>query len=299
MVNEENIKLLKEVIQGDRKKVAVFVGAGVSDPLGIKTWYKLLSEMANEFNCEIDIAECISQKGYPGTASEIYNHISNHADYLRFLHNQFEPTKCNFTSLHLKVIDVFHTIFTTNFDSAFEKAFDDRRVEFNTQKFPNFDPFTLFERPTIIYLHGNNDENKYIFRKEEYDVYYPSISGNNNGSYELENFLKAILSKISLVFIGFSFNDTYFKNFLKKARKEELLKENKLHRSIFQVNHPRRSVNHFVIMPNNKPANIDEIENIGLKVILYEKERYVEIENIIDKLIPTTMGRIEEVEHAK
>lgn len=136
MENEENIKLLKEIIQGERKKVAVFVGAGVSDPLGIKTWKKLLLEMANEFNCEIDIEECISKKGYPGTASEIYNHISNHEDYLRFLHIQFEPTKCNFTSLHLKIIDFFHTIFTTNFDSAFEKAFYDRERYFNTQSSP-------------------------------------------------------------------------------------------------------------------------------------------------------------------
>ena len=299
MENEENIKLLKEIIQGERKKVAVFVGAGVSDPLGIKTWKKLLLEMANEFNCEIDIEECISKKGYPGTASEIYNHIGNHEDYLRFLHIQFEPTKCNFTSLHLKIIDFFHTIFTTNFDSAFEKAFYDKKRDFNTQKFPNFDPFTLFERPTIVYLHGNNDENKYIFRKEEYEVYYPSVSGNNNGSYELENFLKDVLSKISLVFIGFSFNDTYFKKFLKKALKEELLKEKKIHKRIFQVNHPRKSVNHFVIMSNDEPANIDEIKKIGLRVILYEKEKYVEIEYVIDKLTPTTMGSIEEVEHAK
>lgn len=298
--NEENIQLLKEIIQSDRKKVAVFVGAGPSVPLGIKDWKKLLVEMGKKLDSKMSekrVEELIIKYGYPGAASEIYHKINSHKDYLQFLHDQFEPKNCNFTSLHLKIVDRFQTILTTNFDSSFEKAFNDREKRFNRQRFPNFNPFTLFDERTVVYLHGNNDENKYIFRKEEYDVYYPSISRINAGSYELENFLKDTLSKISLVFIGFSFNDTYFTSFLKMVLKEES-KENIIHEKVFRKEHPRKSVDHFVIIPNDNSSDIEEIKNIGLKVILYEKGKHVQIENIIDKLMPTIVGENIEKEAA-
>ena len=47
------------------------------------------------------------------------------------------------------------------------------------QKLPNFNVLTLFKEKTIVYLHGNNDDKHYIFREEEYDSYYPSVSGKS------------------------------------------------------------------------------------------------------------------------
>ena len=290
--HEDNVVLLKEVIQNSQK-FAVFVGSGASSPLGIKTWKKLLMDFVDRFGIEIDIEKSIYDKGYPQTASEIYNLIGNHDDYINFLNDQFEPTSCSYTSLHETILDNFTTIFTTNFDVAFENAFNYKQTGFNTQKFPNFDPFSLFETPTIVYLHGNNKERKYVFRKEEYEIYYPSISGTDNGSFELENFLKNVFTRISLVFIGFSFDDGYFTKFFKKTLKEEALKEMKIHQDIFNVPNPKRTVPHFAIMgyeqsfdEENKHSLIG-IKDIGLRLILYKKGRYVEIEDLIKTIMPT------------
>lgn len=299
--NEKNIQLLKNIIQSGNK-VAIFAGAGASVPLGIKTWKDLLSELAKRFSVNINIEECIINKGYPGTASEIYKRINNHDDYLNFLSEQFEPQTCEYTSLHIKIIKNFQAIFTTNYDNAFERAFIDiekvKGEDFKRQNFPNFDPFTLFDKPTIVYLHGNNDERIYIFRKEEYDIYYPSISGNNGGSHELEDFLRGIFKKINLIFIGFSFDDSYFIGFLTKVLKEMEI-ESKIHEDIFERKHPREHVTHFAIISDDDASNINEIKKIGLGVITYEKEKHRQIGLILEKLTPIVVGDIEEGKYGR
>lgn len=297
--NDKTIQLLKKTIQINPKKIAVLVGAGASTPLGIKNWKDLLNEFGKKFNADIDVEESIKTHGYAETASKIYKIVDNHENYLKFLSEQFEPKSCNYTSMHEKIIDNFPTILTTNFDVAFENAFNYKEKTkgngFNIQKFPKFEHFSLFEKPTIVYLHGNNEERKYIFRKEEYDSYYPSVS-KMDGSNELEDFLKAIFTKLNLIFIGFSFDDTYFTSFLKKIVKETIKEEN-IHETIFKQGHPRQPVSHFVIIDNE--SNISEIERMGLNVILYEQGKYTEIENILDKIMPTRVGNIEEAANAR
>lgn len=300
--NNETIQLLKETIQMNPKKIAVLVGAGASTPLGIKNWKDLLIEFGKKFNADIDVEESIKTHGYAETASKIYKIVNNHENYLKFLSEQFEPKSCSYTSTHAKIIDNFPTILTTNFDVAFENAFNYKdKIKgkgngFNIQKFPKFEHFLLFEKPTIVYLHGNNEERKYIFRKEEYDSYYPSVS-EMNGSNELEDFLKTIFTELNLIFIGFSFDDAYFTAFLEKILKEETIKEKNIHEKMFQQGHPRKPVDHFVIIDDS--SSVNEIEKMGLNVILYKKGKHTEIDNIIDKIMPTEAGNIEETAYGR
>ena len=293
--NDKSIELLKEKISGN---VAVFVGSGTSNPLGIKTWTELLIELAERFGIDKnEVINWIKDKGHPKTASEIYKKIDDPEKYLDFLSEQFEPTVCNFTSAHEQIIDNFEFIFTTNFDTAFENVINKRgsrgqTIDFSVQKFPNFNPFNLSNEINIVYLHGNNNERRYIFREEEYKKYYPSISGES-GSYQLENFLKDIFTKMNLIFIGFSFDDRYLTPFLRKMIKEETLNEIKIYKDTFGVEPPKSSISHFAFVSDDNP-NIDEIREIGLNLIIYKKGRYVEIENILESIMPTSLGSIEE-----
>jgi len=135
--------------------VAAFVGSGLSIPLGIKSWDELLEDMAEEFDTGLDVKQLIFQKGYPKTASEIYNSIGNHEDYLKFLKSQFEPRIDLFSPKHLQIISFFRIILTTNFDSCIENACEFLGNRPNIQKLPYFDLLNLSraDTPTINHPH--------------------------------------------------------------------------------------------------------------------------------------------------
>jgi len=297
-----NIEQLREVAK-ERDNLVAFVGAGASQPLGIKTWHELMKEMAEKFDTGIDVDKLKDEgKNYPEIASEIYRHIPSHDEYLDFLHQQFRPKKVEWAALHYLLIDRFRAIITTNFDTSFERAFMDRDIAFEIQKLPGFNPLDLLRKRTLVYLHGNNDECKYILRKEEYDVYYPSVSNAQNCSLELESFLREIIKNTTLVFVAFSFEDIYFFEFFKKVVKEELPEEENAHKDTFHKVHPRKAEQqgllHFAIIPYTEDASeevkakqqeeINAIKDLGIKTILFDNsgENYTEITSIIRKLSP-------------
>lgn len=298
-LNEENIAALKDVIQTNRSGIAVFVGAGASVPLGISGWNELLKAFAKTHNIDIDVDKSIVDKGFPGTASEICGRLGDYDKYTTFMAEQFEPRNCRYTSLHEILLEQFKVILTTNYDAAFEKCCQKKGLRINPQKLPNFNVFTLFQDLTIVYLHGNNEERKYIFTREEYDSYYPSISGIE-GSHELESFLREVVKKINLIFIGFSFKDPYIYSFIAGVM-NEIVKEEEIHQRTFKQDHPQNNIQHFVILADDKKDAIEEITKLKrLRVITYRKGYHADIETIIESVFPPTVGSIEEEgNHAK
>jgi hypothetical protein len=228
--NLEHITLLQQKLDKN-ENIAVFVGAGASKVLGIKTWAKVLEEMNKEFGVmsEKDLENRLKMGNYPNLASEIYKEIDD-GEYNKFLSRQFKPKASYHYSLHTKILTVFDIILTTNYDTSFENAFKDldnylKKCECTSQKkimkqkLPHFDASQLHLDPTIVYLHGNDDDGIYIFKDEDYKDNYPN-------NYEvapisdLENFLRDIFQNFSLVFIGFSFEDKDFIEFFKKIFRE-------------------------------------------------------------------------------
>lgn len=226
--NNKNISMLKEIM-AKNENVAVFVGAGASKFLGIKTWKKIIKEMNEELGPIPDYKESIRNRGYPRTATAIYNVNNDENLYKSFLKKQFIPKSGSYYSLHTKLLTTFKIILTTNFDTSFEKAFDDLNKNLersghepnkkDVKKLPYFDSNIDQDYFTIIYLHGNNDDEIYIFKQDEYEFYYPSKYGKNHIS-RLETFLTEIIEKFTLVFIGFSFTDEAFLYFFKKVLKD-------------------------------------------------------------------------------
>ena len=54
-----------------------------------------------------------------------------------------------------------------------------------------------------------------IFKKDDYDKYYPSVSNLKEGyTRDLEEYIKYIFKNYTIVFFDFSFNDNYFKKLL-------------------------------------------------------------------------------------
>jgi len=290
--SEINKERLKKIVQ-EGKDVAFFIGSGPSIPVGIKKWDELLMEMAERFKCNINVKNSIRAIGYPATASEIYKQsINDDLDYLDFLHKQCESKDCDYTNIHstiietIKTIETLKTIITTNFDTVFEDAFADAEIKPKIQKLPEFNSFNLLKKsPTIVYIHGNSETNTYIFRKEEYDAYYPSISQQTQDiSYRLERFLQEVFSHINLIFIGFSFDDYYFTEFLNKVLHEFVIAEMKTDEKILNISHSRESVEHFAIVEETQEAQLEKMRKIGLRIIMYEKGKHKQISRILKDL---------------
>jgi len=262
--NKRNIDILRDIIQKD-KKVAAFVGAGTSKTLGIKDWTDVLEEMNKEFGVNIDIESSIFEHGYAGTATLIYNSIENtnkKSLYNAFMHKQFETKITNYICVHMEIYNTFKIILTTNYDTSFEQAFDSRKrmiqssgnrydVELRKWKLPNFKIAEIYSKlPLLVYLHGNNDENKYIFLEDEYKDYYPSCYNNPIPS-ELETFLRNIFKDFYLVFIGFSFNDSHFCEFYEQVIKEFMMNKEK-HINRYHEEYPLNFPKSFVIISNDE-----------------------------------------------
>ena len=63
-----------------------------------------------------------------------------------------------------------------------------------------------------------------MFKKDDYNTFYPSQSGNGKGNDNLEQFLRHLYEEQTIVFIGVSFNDRYLLNRL--SRFYEKVKQN-------------------------------------------------------------------------
>ena len=275
--SEKNIKKLKEKIKSN-ERLAFFIGSGASDTLGIPTWKNLLTNMCSIANIEKNlIKDFLDQEKYQEAASKISQTIGDDKKFFDLLHELCTQSKDNYAALHYEIIKVINAsecaniIFTTNYDNAFEIAHKmNISKKINIQKFPHFNPLEIFDDPIIIYLHGNNDEKKYVFRKEEYDKYYPTISKKKeHTSDQLESFLYYVFSSINLVFIGFSFGDWYLRDYYKDVIKRNL--NNRVeHLNTFGKVYPYTEVEHFAILENDK-NHISRLEDLNINLIKYDK----------------------------
>ena len=275
--NKGNINLLRDIIQ-EKKEVIAIVGAGTSNTLGIKNWSELLEDMNKEFGSDIDITRSIVENGYAGTATIIYNSIEKKiakVSYNTFMHKQFETISTNYISVHMEIFNIFKIILTTNYDNSFERAFDDRKriiessrnqcdEKLEIWKLPYFKLTEIFSNlPLLVYLHGNNEENKYVFLEDEYKDHYPSCYNNQMPS-ELENFLRNIFKSFYLVFIGFSFNDIHFCKFYERVIKEFMLNKEK-HINRYNEKYQLFLPKSFVIISNDElKTSVDKKEIMNI-----------------------------------
>lgn len=275
--NKRNINILRDIIQ-ENKKVIAIVGAGTSKTLGIKNWHELLEDMNKEFGSNIDITRSIVENGYAKTATIIYNSIEKKItkdSYNTFMRKQFETKTTNYVGVHMEIFNIFKIILTTNYDTSFERAFEARKriiessrnqcdEKLKIWKLPYFKiTEILSDLPLLVYLHGNNEENKYVFLEDEYKHYYPSYYNSQMPS-ELENFLRDIFYNFYLVFIGFSFNDIHFCKFYERIIEEFMMNKGKYisrYKEEYQLFLPKS----FVIISNDElKTSVDKKEIMNI-----------------------------------
>jgi len=281
-----------------------FIGAGLSQPLGINSWEDILEELKdianNRFSANLKIPG--DSKEWPQLASDIFNLFKKNGSESEFygkLCEQSEPRNCNFTSIHSKLINTFNIFLTTNFDVTIEKAFRYiKNKKPNIQCLPNFKLLDLING-SIVYLHSHKTKKIFIFKKEEYDSFYPSVSKKQPCSRNLESFLERLYREKIIIFLGFSFRDCHLKEYFTKLA-NQIKDEEKINRQLHNISNyenDKKKIKHFLIISEdtiriinqqNKFKEIkefcDKYESINLKTIIYKKQQHIFIEDLLDKL---------------
>ncbi|MFD2966295.1 SIR2 family protein [Sphingobacterium bambusae] len=225
--------------------IAVFIGAGCSSALKIPLWKDLLIGLNREFKYYYDdnaVKNAIDTDGYPKVASN----IKSKADVMKYrelVKKYTKPVACHFTSLHIELVRLSKTIITTNYDDSFEETLSalerfnpDSDCKHQTFSTGDLDIRGIGHDRKIYHIHGTSSSGEVILTEESYlQQYEQPLSG-------VQTFVSSVFTNYSTVFVGFSFSDKTFVNFLEKAM-ESIRAEKR--------NYNREQQKHFCIFSDN------------------------------------------------
>ncbi|HKR06184.1 MAG TPA: SIR2 family protein [Bacteroidia bacterium] len=283
-----------------------FIGAGASFPLNIPLWANLIKE----------IHDVAIKEGYVGALEK---DESKYPEFVEALYNHFKgisiPTlysdtvqkiiraKSNSTTLTLvKVILALKMHVTTNLENSIEDAYEflsylsalypDGKINKNCTSY-GLENLTTHSpgSDSIYHVHGNANDKKFILRKGEYDAFYPSVSGMKTNTFDtVESFLKGIYKNKNIIFIGFSFQDKYVKDYFFKLSNLVLTEMQNL-KALYDDSTASNMKEHFWLMDANPKLfktygdNIhDFFEKNKIFPILYNESEHIFIEKLFEFL---------------
>lgn len=206
-----------------KKRVAPFIGAGVSKPYKYPLWGEAIDNIIKKLE-GISASEEKSGKPVNNTLREI-KELFVQKDYLTTVQKLYEYNKVivdntinsKFDGAQNKVLEGIiglipqltdGCVITTNFDKLLETVFEDRNKPFQgfmqgIQQHSSFASKLVQGSRCILKLHGTfDDPETYIFSKQQYDDAYGS--GFLDYTKPLAKVLRQIFISHSLVFIGCS-----------------------------------------------------------------------------------------------
>ena len=279
----------------NNKKFIVFVGAGVAEATGLPKWKSMIESLYNLYPLnDINEKDLKNSDRSPEIAQKIYDYLKKNNrinEYFEIIKKILQPTVSSYSASELDIVSTSNWIITTNFDTTFEAAFEKKfeleksNKEIYIISLPDFEYKNLFESESIVYLHGKINENLIIFKQDDYDKYYPSVSNLKEGcTKDLEEYIKYIFKNYTIVFFGFSFNDKYFKKLLQNIyfdikNSDELAAEKigykaKLdtiqHYAFLKEDEYLVKEENEYMSENIKKEIISELDKIGVSAILYK-----------------------------
>lgn len=206
------------------RNVIPFLGSGTSIPLGLSNWRGLLEGLENGFFNEGDkklYRTFLKDGDFLQALGFLKNRtleFSTDEDIKNFMVDQIEKhyLKGLDKSKH-NIKDILNLssdfIMTTNYDRALLDYREDFSYPYTFNDIGNVQEFLNRKKQAVVSLHGHIDKKEtMIVTDEDYNKLY--------SDHATKTILSSIMGNKHLLFLGFSFEDAYFKDLYDKIHAE-------------------------------------------------------------------------------
>lgn len=187
----------------NKNKLILFVGAGLSAPLGFPNWNGLVTKILNSLSVDDDKYQILIKGLESGMFDtlEILDKIKDKTkEVYEVLDREIDkPIGELNLELHKKMGKISSKIITTNYDKIIETATNFKKVVFDN----TFHISNLLEKENfLLKLHGCiENPGKCILFRDDYEELYTDTPAIEK--------LKSLISEHTILFIGFSLSDEY------------------------------------------------------------------------------------------
>jgi hypothetical protein len=190
------------VDQVKRGQCVLFLGAGVSNEVGLPSGWELTTSLAKDIGIK------------PTSLSQIAQAYQTRFDRARLIHRlrqliEERPIVTRGVTSYDLVPEIkqFRMIFTTNWDDQIERAFHRKGFPIVTVRFSGQVSQIRSDGQTIVKLHGDFGGGEIILTRADYEKAYQEVTKPGG----LFNLLANSLSITTVLFVGYSLEDDDFR----------------------------------------------------------------------------------------
>lgn len=218
--------------------LVVFVGAGASMGSNYPSWTGLIDEIKKR----LGISEPTDNLIVP----QLYYNSRGEKDYIELVHELFYKPDAVPNSIHKKLVELSPKyIITTNYDNLIEQAFSDNGIFLDVIEKDSDLPYAHTDH-ILIKMHGGFKYNNFVLKEDDYLNYSFDFT-------LIENFIKSLFARYTVLFVGYSFNDPDTKQIVAWVR--NVLKSSQQRAYIINIGQ------------EYDPKMVEYYKNIGLNII--------------------------------
>ena len=208
-VEKTTLSALKEALIND--KLCAYIGSGFSAPCNLPNWKSLIEPLAISLNLDIN-----KEKEYMQVAQFFVNKTGRSA-LNKIIEHSFDVDITKISKNHILLAKLrLPEIWTTNYDNALEKTYEELNINYDLKLKENDLAFGIHKKPQIFKIHGSfNFPEECIVTQSDYEDYY------DNKKYFIEALKVSLIQKLFL-FIGFSFRDPDIRFVLAELRRANI-----------------------------------------------------------------------------
>ncbi len=189
--NEDFRFLNKSMLENN---LIIFVGAGASMGSNFPSWNKVIEDLAGRLN--IDVKNYTDNTIIP----QLYYNARGKKDYNETVHELFDKPDAKPNAIHERIISLNPKyVITTNYDTLIEQAFNESGTFLDVIEKDSDLPYAHSDN-MIIKMHGGFKYNNFVLKEDDYLNY-------SNNFKLIENYIKALFARYTVLFVGYSFND--------------------------------------------------------------------------------------------
>lgn len=193
-----------------QNELVLFVGAGASVGSGYLSWNDLVKDIQDKLGIK-------ESAGNDNTIiPQLYYNSRGKKDYNELIKSLFYKPDAKPNDIHEALVKINpRYIITTNYDDLIEQVFNDKGIFLDVIEKDSDLPYSHTDH-LLIKMHGGFKYDNYVLKEEDYLNYSRNFT-------LIENYIKALFARYTILFIGYSFNDPNTKQIFSWVR--SILKE--------------------------------------------------------------------------